>query len=178
MSVDWAAVAAWVQAVGALLAIGVAVAIASRQDRTHIEREQIASRARIVAALAILGACDECLGKAAGKIRYGRKAQAHPRSFSPYNIDATIDDFAACTERLASIPIFDLPDEKLVQVIVHARLLMDTGKRRVARVREQLEAGQVPDRDFDELQMQLRDCLRQAGHEAIKPRKALKAEEG
>jgi hypothetical protein len=163
--------AAWVQAVGALVAIVATWLIANRQTKSHLVREAAADRAKIAASLAILGACDECLEKAATKIRNGKKEETRVRAFTNINVEATADDFASCIERLASIPIFDLPDEKLVHVIVQARLLMDTGKRRVAMVRSQLDAGEAPNKNFAELLQQLRKCLDHAGHQVEQPRK-------
>jgi hypothetical protein len=163
--------AAWVQAVGALIAIAATWLIANRQTKNHFAREVAADRAKIAASLAILGACDECLDKAATKIRNGKKEETRSRGFTKVNIEATADDFGACIERLASIPIFDLPDAKLVQVIVHARLLMDTGKRRVSMIRVQLETDETPNKNFAELLQQLRKCIDHAGHEVDQPRK-------
>lgn len=170
---DWVSVAAWVQAVGSLLAIAATWLVATRQDRDRIAREDRAARARIAASLAILGACDECLGRAVTKMRLGKKPETRSKGFSGVNVEATADDFAACIERLASIPLFDLPDEKLVAVVVHVRLLMDIGKRRVGMVREELASGQAPNRNFAELQQQLRQCLEAAGHTVVQPRKAI-----
>lgn len=167
-------IAAWVQAVGSLAAIGATWIIANHQHREHLAREAAARRAKIAASLAILGACDECLDKAATKVRHGRKPETRAKGFSGVNVEATADDFSACTERLANIPIFDLPDEKLVQIIVHARLLMDTGKRRVAMIREQLIANKTPDRNFADLLQQLRQGLEVAGYEVVQPRKTVR----
>lgn len=173
MTLDWAAVAAWVQAFGVLAAIGATWLISTGQDRADHQRQERADRAKIAAFLAILGACDECLDRAAAKVRYGKKAETRAKGFSAVNIEATADDFSACTERLASIPLFDLPDENLVRAVVHARLLMDTGKRRVGMVREQLAASQTPDKDFAGLLKQLRQRLEVAGYEVVQPGKTV-----
>jgi|GEM_PF-2896843 len=167
---DWVVIAAWVQAFGVLLAIAATWLIATRQDRVYHQRQEQADRAKVAASLAILGACDECLDKAAAKIRNGKKIETRSKGFSVGNVEATMDDFAACIERLASIPIFDLPDEKLVQVVVRARFLMDIGRRRVAMISDQLAANKMPDKNFTELLQQLRKCLEVAGHDVVQPR--------
>ena len=160
--------AAWIQAVGSILAIVAALIIAGRQNREHLAREAATAQAKISATLAILGACDACLSKADGKIRRGRSKDSKAVGFTTVNVEATEDDFEACIERLATIPIFDLPDEKLSALIVHTRMLMDTGLRRVAMVRDQLNASQQPDKNFGELLRQFRNCVAKAGY-VVKP---------
>ncbi|MFN7129866.1 MAG: hypothetical protein ACK4OJ_12465 [Brevundimonas sp.] len=136
--------AAWVQAVGSILAILAAWIMATWQDRAHDRRKSQQIKDRIAATEVVLFQCCSALSRADNKM------SGKGRKFNLANIGATEQDLEACLDYLSRIPIFDIPDQELVGRVVDARYWIMTARRRTAKVREQLESNQAANANFAE----------------------------
>jgi hypothetical protein len=143
-----AELAAWVQAIGSIIAVFVAVGAAAWQShasRTLVtETAQADMRRRVTALLGLLGAANEEIWRCRRFLLRLPSLSAEEKArrlARPHYVNPFEADFARLDEVMAAIPLYELPRWKLAEAVMDMRATLHRANINTVRLRREIREG-------------------------------------